>query len=294
VDLLDEGARGLTPAPGLTFFRDVAWDDLPAVRPTRPSVPRALEAAVTEARMRVLLAIQCAGDVGDVDAETDAWKALFCLDRLLLTTPLRHRGGRKGQGQASMQALLAERLRACTRGAWQQLWADTGGAGEGAGRGTRRSTAAEDARAVAALLEAGEASRALRRVTEPLQVAEGAEAMAQLRALFPVHTGAPLPRPGPAQWDQELVDLLQDSLSAALSELPRKSAPGPSGSRFEHWAHLAQDLAGTKLAAKALARLALGLAPPEVVEAFGRGRVVPLVKPGGACGPWCVARRCAG
>ena len=64
----------------------------------------------------------------------------------------------------------------------------------------------------------------------------------------------------------------------------RKSADA-LGSRLEHWAVLRHAPTGLKMAGQLLARLCLGLVPPEVIDVHAVGEIIATVKPSGGLRP---------
>ena len=69
---------------------------------------------------------------------------------------------------------------------------------------------------------------------------------------------------------------------------PRKSPPGPTGSRFEHWGTLRHSDEGRRLAAVVLTRLLLTEAPPAAVAAHLSAALAALAKPAGGVRPVAV------
>ena len=89
-----------------------------------------------------------------------------------------------------------------------------------------------------------------------------------------------MPAPNPANGLN--VDVRARILAAVqkvLRTLPRRSGPGPSGSRFEHWMTIRGSDEGVRLAAELLVRLIEGKAPPTVVAARLSAQVAGHPKP---------------
>jgi len=83
-------------------------------------------------------------------------------------------------------------------------------------------------------------------------------------------------------------DLREELVKAAektIKRFPKRSSPGPNGSRFEHWGVLAQDSSALREGAKLAVAFLLGECPPEALEANLGARLVPLRKPGGGIRP---------
>ena len=89
-----------------------------------------------------------------------------------------------------------------------------------------------------------------------------------------------MPAPNPANGLN--VDVRARILAAVpkvLRTLPRRSGPGPSGSRFEHWMTIRGSDEGVRLAAELLVRLIEGKVPPAVVTAHLTAQVAGHPKP---------------
>ena len=71
----------------------------------------------------------------------------------------------------------------------------------------------------------------------------------------------------------------------AISKFPRKSSPGPNGSRFEHWGVLAADGGALEAGAEVIVNFLLGECPPEALEANLGARLMALQKPSGGVRP---------
>ena len=131
--------------------------------------------------------------------------------------------------------------------------------------------------------------------------------MRDLRALFPragAEAGdkrgagaaglvaAPEALPAPPERSRVEVDessatfeRLAGGIAKYLSSAPNRAAPGPLGSRFEHWKVLKDSPAGLEAAARVLARLILGGAPVAVVDVHMGAVLYALPKPSGGVRP---------
>ena len=70
-----------------------------------------------------------------------------------------------------------------------------------------------------------------------------------------------------------------------LPSAPRRAAPGPLGSRFEHWKVLRDSPLAHEAAARVLARLILGGAPVNVVDVHMGATLYALPKASGGVRP---------
>lgn len=196
-----------------------------------------------------------------------------------------------------MDAVIGARLRKFWRGEWQALWAEV--LAEGQGRSREMSAESEktrleaQARRVEALLAEGEESKATGCVAKAGALASGGDVARRLQGLFPE---ASAPHPGleagegheGAELDELKAKLVQ-GIAAQLSKFPRLSSPGPSSSRFEHWATLRYLEGGPSLAGEVLSSLALGQGPEDAREAFLSGKLVALKKKMAVYDQWHVA-----
>ena len=77
--------------------------------------------STAEAKHAVVMAILTSIAASDMTARDRYWKLLACVDAMLFSRPPRFRGGKKGQGAASLNRLLSGRLRSFWSGDWMQL-----------------------------------------------------------------------------------------------------------------------------------------------------------------------------
>ena len=107
--------------------------------------------------------------------------------------------------------------------------------------------------------------------------------MDAVRALFPV--GAPLDLGQGGTVDEELRAQLTAAAEKSIRRFPRRSSPGPNGSRFEHWGCLVHDALALRRGAEVLVCFLLGELPEDTLKANLAGRLVALVKPNGGVRP---------
>ena len=129
-------------------------------------------------------------------------------------------------------------------------------------------------------LAAGAFSRALRQLSPQVGLATPEAAQRAVADLFPQ---AACPAPGayrpPTAGDEAEFDR---QLATRLSRYPRRSAPGPGATRFEHLAGLAEVPGGAAAVAELLRRWARPDLPEPLRELLVATRLVPLAKNGNA------------
>jgi len=89
----------------------------------------------------------------------------------------------------------------------------------------------------------------------------------------------------PAGLPAEFREKIEQGVRTCLPRTPRFSAPGPSGSRFEHWSTLAANPDGLAAAGVVLTRFILGEAPEAAISANLSAVLYALPKPGGGVRP---------
>ena len=115
------------------------------------------------------------------------------------------------------------------------------------------------------------------------------------QALFP--TGALAPTPAELAYVSDRKrEELQEATKRAIGHGPKRSGPGPNGSRFEHWATLLCDSKALNDCASVVVAFLLGELPPDFTRANLGARLLALRKKNGklrpvACGS--VLRRLA-
>ena len=105
-----------------------------------------------------------------------------------------------------------------------------------------------------------------------------------LRDLFP--TGALFERDRVTSGvDADFRIRLEAAAAKAISRFPRRSGPGPNGSRFEHWGTLAADNGSLQAGAKVVVSFLLGELPDECMDANLGARLLAARKPNGGVRP---------
>ncbi len=273
------------PAAASTWDESLAWWDgidydeyLGQRVQTVDFVPSSLVTGAADARTRVLTALTQV-ERGSV-LEGRLWKVLTFFDRLLFCArrggrTVRRGGRRHGQsykGQ-SWERTLAFRLSAFMNGDWAALWREAAPS-PSEPRTAQPSPAAREtvqAKRVERLVRNGEVSKAVAAVFRDSTLATGPEVFTALLKLFPEvptevadHiTAFAAPEGLPAEFREKV----EQGVRACLPRTPRCSAPGPSGSRFEHWATLSANSSGLTAAGVVLTRFLLGEAPATAIAA---------------------------
>ena len=279
----------------LGWWDGVAYDDLATDVRTLGRVPGPLTHSLALLRGAVATAFLSAVEAGDAEAAERAGKLHTFFDRILLFHPNRVRGGRSAKNQGGLTRVLTRRIRLAWRGDWGALWREANAAADAASTGRERRTTPKDtARAVEAFLADGLVSKALGLVTRSAPLVTEASAQPELQALFPAGTPATA---GPRQpVDEETVNKLIHEVKAAIRRAPKRSGPGPNGSRFEHWQTLLDDVGALEANARVAVLLLLGALPDSYTTANLGARLLALRKKNGrlrpvACGS--VVRRLA-
>ena len=140
------------------------------------------------------------------------------------------------------------------------------------------------ARKVATLVRAGERGRALAAARHADPVPLTPAVFRELQALYPTDPD-PAPRITTTPISNATHTAIQAQVALTLKRMPRLSEPGPLGMRAEHWYDYGKDAGDASLLARAVAQLAIGEVPPEVLYFFRCGQIVPLPKPKGGHRP---------
>ena len=217
-------------------------------------------------------------------AERDRlWKLLSFSDALLLNTVSKIRGGKRGQGQQTLNQLLTSRLRTWWAGGWSQLFADLeSNQMGGTARPSKESQLARDKREVNIikdLVSHKATSKATSRINEPLRFAQGSDIPQRFQALFPPAPPAIPPQALSDDITTELRTELVTHIQSALNTLPTMSGAGSNGAYFEHLRLHSAIQNGTSELADVLADLLTGTAPSEAVKCLRSGRCHPPLKP---------------
>ena len=271
----------------LAWWDELSWEDAAAERPplTVVRVPAELGTTVADARSRVARAILEAERGSQL--EERLWKALTFLDRLLLADPAY--GRRRSPGHGLVSTVL-RRARALEAGDWGGLWRESAQAAERQeARLGSLSEVERAARRAEALVRSEELSRAtaaaLREPSAPATLAH----FEQLAELFPSAAGTPgegAPAAEPAPVAPGTRARLERGVLRALRNFSKRAAPGPSGSRLEHWATCRAGSEESQLAVAAVVvRFLLGEAPAAAVAFHLGAALAALPKPAGGVRP---------
>ena len=111
--------------------------------------------------------------------------------------------------------------------------------------------------------------------------------MDALRALFPAAMADVVPTVAAfaAGGADDILARVPDAIARAIPRSPRRSGPGPLGSRFEHWHSLRLVPRGLSSAGVVLTRLLLGEAPEGAVAAHLGASLAALPKKDGGVRP---------
>ena len=295
-----EGDAGNGPQadlPNLSWWDSVSYDSLAHDVPTVVKVPDETARALAALRGRVAETLLNAYGAGDATTQHRAEKLFTFFDRLMLHRNQKQRGGKATKGRGLSQALIS-RLRLAERGDWAALWRAAHAPGtRPPGRSGRRPTPERAAQQAETLVKEGLVSKAMTTVARPTTPAQGSGVYATLENLFPTGAPATWNGPEPQPLDEDLQNELLTAVKDHVRRAPRRSGPGPNGSRFEHWRTLLCDTPALEACARVVVLFLYGQLSPGAMEANLGARLVALRKPNGgirpiACGG--VLRRLAG
>ena len=216
------------------------WDDMDwrsaaqAHVPTWEAIPDEVRDAVAEAREVVLQEYLSASTP---DAREQHWRLAQFMDRLLFWR------ASKTAETGDRAEMVVARLHLFWRGAWDELWAAAHpGPQENnvlkRGRGQKQTLEARVER-IEEFVSMGQIGKAMRIIDEKLPLIDDHVRLPQFAALFPpapssdhvIAPGAWAAIP-PANLDWEAI---RAAIGKTLDTLPRRVAPGLTGSRYEHW-----------------------------------------------------------
>ena len=281
-----QGAPDLDGVSNMEWWDSISYDSLGTWVPTILSFPAEVEHGLALLRGAVAKAILEARAAGDVVGEKRACKLLTFFDRLLLFKPSRVRGGRKQHNQGGLSQVLTRRIRLARRGDWGALWREAmSSATQAPRRAGRPPTVKEDVQAVESLLDEGLISKAMARIARVTSFAVGPRVLPELQALFP--EGAQLAAAvGAGQVvSADTRTCLKEAAARCTLHSPRRSGPGPNGSRFEHWRVLKCDDRALEATAQVIVLFLLGELPHEAMVANLGARLFATRKKNGKLRP---------
>jgi hypothetical protein len=264
----------------------IPWDEINCNPGLLRDVPNHWLQSTAEAKHAVVMALLTSIAASDVISRDRYWKLLGCVDAMLLSRPPRFRGGKKGQGAASLNRLLSGRLRSFWSGDWMQLWLEV----ETNATKTDRNPVVDSTTSEATMskqivnvidqcLEHGAVSKALGRVSRPLRFASGDDVPARLQEMFPRPLGPAASQHPYVEASFALVIELADYIAKELRSLPAMCGAGANGAFFEHLKLHEHIHDGLGKLAEVLAHLVAGHAPPEAISCFRSGKAHPTLKP---------------
>ena len=261
----------------MNFWNSIPWSALHDSVRSFDVIPPAAKPAIADFRQKI--ATEIAAHEGCADEELYL-KALFFSDRLLFSSSKRSRGGARGQKGETLARTIARRLRTAWSGQWGALWEESNAAMR-RGAGAAPSEAQKLARQVKAIEEAladEDVREALRCVEGQVKLAPDGKARRCLPGLFPQQQArAPvLPQREPLAED---IDRFMRELQNAYAHAPRHRAPGPGGSRSEHWAWMPGFEEAWEPMQRVLLRFALCKLPETTMQALHGARVLAGDRP---------------
>jgi len=262
-----------------SWWDDVSYDSLQTWVPTMGVAPSSTHHAVARLKGALFKAAREAKLQGDDLTRQRAFKAVTFIDRLLFAAVRKKAGGRTNA------RVVVSRVRQAWRGDWAALWADAHAQALAAGRG--RSTVGHDfqadVRAIESAVSEGLLSKAVARAKGLAKADFSSGVAGELAAMFP--PGAALQADGVGPVDADFRERLRAAAVLAIKKFPRRSAPGPNGSRFEHWGLLTADEEAWGFAADMVVDFLLGECPHDALQANLGARLMGLRKPNGKLRP---------
>lgn len=208
----------------------VEWNMLLEPVATITAVPPQLRPGIAAVRADLARTILAAG--ADEATAERGWKALLLLDRMLLHTRPRKRGGRKAA--SSLTRTISERIARAKAGEWEALLEASMASAAFARRPEQQQQDLERvARLVGTAVGDGDGRRANQLVRGPVGLATTAAVQQHLPGLFP-EPEVPIVMgevPAPAAED---VATFMEHLEKLCREAPKNRAQGPG--RYERWA----------------------------------------------------------
>ena len=263
---------------GFAFWS--SWDWSNAFRhPHRTfiDVPKSLHSAFAERKQNIISEILQLPH--DSPAAVPMWRCLSMFDALVLNS--------QRQAEESQWEAISRRLQQVDDGDWPSLWHEAVGVIVPGSKETSAAAKRKQRGAfVQSLATAGEHSRAIRAMQEPAEIMRDRSRLKDIENLYPPDPGMISgDRPVAYAWTDGEIDALAKGIAQSLRKAPVRTAPGPLGSRLEHWTVLKYTASGLRDAGRLLARLALGQVPPEMITIHGRGEIIPAMKPSGGLRP---------
>ena len=261
----------------------IEWDSLRSCPRLIREVPSHWITAVAEAKLMAIREVQRAKHTGVQIDMVRAWKLVSAFDSLILAARPKQRGGSRGQGHASLNKTLSNRLRAFHAGAWHQLMLELDYTQAPSVKKPRSQAPAaldaRDAHIVQHLADNQAASKAMARACEPLRFATGPSVPSKLQAKCPPLRAPPANCPSCPTPDAPLRAEFVEHIQSQFARLPVMSGAGPNGSYYEHWAIASAVPSGVEDCADVLAMLFTGEAPKEAVQFHRSGRMHSPLKP---------------
>ena len=272
----------------LKAIDNISWKDIACSPPTIRDIPDHWSFSFAEAKHAVdknMLSTDAIADAAERQLTVGRlWKLFFMIDAIMFHKPPKLRGGKRGQGAATLNALFTNRLRSFWSGDWVPLWTEVEATIVNSVRSTAAKSRSQESSAkrlvheVETLIQHDAISRALGKVNRPLRFAQGATVPERLRAMYPKPQNPASNQPVSAPPSEDLTEELIGHILKELGQLPSMAGAGANGSYFEHLQLHTKIAGGAESLAKVLAQLVTGKAPPEVVQWFRSGRSHPLLK----------------
>ena len=260
----------IAPLSGPAWWRAWRWEDASRLHGATlidvPSTHRAVYSDLKDSFLEAVLA-----DAASAEDLEDAWKMLSLVDALVLNS--------RRAPDESQSAALMRRLQQATDGEWESLWLEA--TERDPLLGSSSPSLSTTAKRVEALAMAGQQRRALRAMQPPREAVKDPARLDELQRLYPQAAPAQAAAPAPQPWTHTRKAKLEEEIRKLLRKPEKRAAPGPLGSRPEHWAVLRFSPGGLDRAARVLARLALGEVPPSARRVHAIGEIIAIAGPDG-------------
>ena len=179
--------------------------------------------------------------------------------------------------EESQTESVSRRLQQVDEGDWGTLWDELVCNSVIRSRGEENPARARKAKAelVRALALAGEESRAIKTVRSSVPPMTDSSRAKEVENLYPKATEVlQAPADTAFTWSDEEYEQLANDIRKYLGRAPVRKREDLLGSRLEHWAVLRHAPTGLKAAGLLLAKLYLGLVPPEMVDVHSVGEII--------------------
>ena len=274
--------------PSLHELENVGWDEILEYTSTAKRLPPQCHAMYIQLIHDTCKHINANINQNNSMEVDNGLKLLEAIPRMVLANMHKHRGGKKGQGNASFTKTVRQRIDLIYKSKWDELLSQPDLGPKRTKTNQRQHQLQQrdqqDVKNIIQHLQDNELHEALRIFNGPPQLACPEQIRRELPSLFKNDCTA-VPLPANIALDSQHVQCIRDNIKKIITHHPKHRGPGPAGERYEHYGIVSKNEAALESLTETLTHIACNNIPSTALNAIASARLIPLMKPNGKIRP---------